>query len=803
MDTLIARTETLTDFSIYRTVEAKLKEVASPLDFGALCDGVTDDAVALQATFNSAARIIDAQGLRCKTNSVLTLPASKILRNIYLDFSGVTVIGVPSTTYLTLETGFAGTAIALTADLPTPQWRVSLTNSSLFAVGDYVQFQSSGLFSAGNTLGEMAVVNWISNDTVTLDVAEGVHLTYLTSDSATLRKLNFNTGSELRNVAILGSLTNLTTESVIGVRITLAKDVLIDHVNVTDIYTTGIQITTSWNVIVQNSDLQNMTQDGLAYGVSIVHCCCFVKVLNSHFTNMRHGATTGGTDGVNYAIEYIGNTVYGTRDAGLDMHPSTYMGTILGNTISVSKGIPPSGQSDGIVFQGVNGVIADNNIYGPTPNTVTATRTAIYYQSLCINANVQQYSAIITENVITAPVTGIHLSLAGSGGRLLQTASIVGNTITGFTDQGILVHASLQSLGGLSIAANSLRTTNAISTSAAIQVRSAISREIEDVSIVANTISGTNTSVLRGIQIICDVSSTGIRELAITANTVYLALIGINFSGASTISVASLSGNVFNAATRVAYVSSVLPASQRVGFTGTLSNDANQVLSLGSGTALSTSATIGYVGITSCAGPPTGVPAGAAAGIIPIHYDTSNSIPYWYSSGWKTVVSSLSGTANQITASASTGGVTLSIPSVFVGPGSVIATTILESTTETRVGTNILGTGTEPTWTLGAGAHCGSTATGNLGGSNQWMIFSVTTGTGPCPGAATVVELDFGVQTGISTSHFCTVTPQNGYAGDDGFTSAGTSTIWVLGSPTAGLQPNQGYQWVIGPCGGV
>lgn len=40
-------------------------------------------------------------------------------------------------------------------------------------------------------------------------------------------------------------------------------------------------------------------------------------------------------------------------------------------------------------------------------------------------------------------------------------------------------------------------------------------------------------------------------------------------------------------------------------------------------------------------------------------------------------VTSLAGTANQITASAGTGAVTLSVPSVFVGPGSVSATTDL------------------------------------------------------------------------------------------------------------------------------
>ncbi len=46
-----------------------------------------------------------------------------------------------------------------------------------------------------------------------------------------------------------------------------------------------------------------------------------------------------------------------------------------------------------------------------------------------------------------------------------------------------------------------------------------------------------------------------------------------------------------------------------------------------------------------------------------------------------TGVTSITGTVNQITASASTGGITLSIPSVFVAPGSIAATTTVSGTT--------------------------------------------------------------------------------------------------------------------------
>lgn len=68
-------------------------------------------------------------------------------------------------------------------------------------------------------------------------------------------------------------------------------------------------------------------------------------------------------------------------------------------------------------------------------------------------------------------------------------------------------------------------------------------------------------------------------------------------------------------------------------------------------------------------------------------------------------VSSIAGTANQITASAATGAVTLSIPSTFIAPGSIAATTGVSGTTGTFT-TSLI----SPAW-IPAGATAAVTGT--------------------------------------------------------------------------------------------
>jgi hypothetical protein len=68
--------------AVDRQISAKLADVVHVKDFGAVCDGVADDAAAINAALSSGALVIRGSGLTSKVNSSLTVPAGVTLENI-------------------------------------------------------------------------------------------------------------------------------------------------------------------------------------------------------------------------------------------------------------------------------------------------------------------------------------------------------------------------------------------------------------------------------------------------------------------------------------------------------------------------------------------------------------------------------------------------------------------------------------------------------------------------------------------------------------------------------------------------
>jgi hypothetical protein len=103
----------------------------------------------------------------------------------------------------------------------------------------------------------------------------------------------------------------------------------------------------------------------------------------------------------------------------------------------------------------------------------------------------------------------------------------------------------------------------------------------------------------------------------------------------------SAEGGSFKAAnntTKTKWVQIGYDGSADVGYIKALhASTANKNLVVGTGAAVSTGATGGFLMITSCAGTPTGVPVGTAAGRIAMVYDTTADKIWFYNGAWRGV----------------------------------------------------------------------------------------------------------------------------------------------------------------------
>jgi hypothetical protein len=80
--------------AVVTTVEAKLRKYVDPIDKGAVGDGVTDDAAALNAALSSGAKVIDGHGLTYKINSQVTVPANVTFQNTVLQLADSNYLGL-------------------------------------------------------------------------------------------------------------------------------------------------------------------------------------------------------------------------------------------------------------------------------------------------------------------------------------------------------------------------------------------------------------------------------------------------------------------------------------------------------------------------------------------------------------------------------------------------------------------------------------------------------------------------------------------------------------------------------------
>jgi hypothetical protein len=515
----------------YDEITRRRKIIRSPLDHGAVGDGVADDATALTAALaqlsTDGGGILDLEGNTYRCDSTLTVPSNVCIRNGKIDFSGAALSAGLS------GVGTAGTPTAISS-APSDGYTATVASTSGLTAGDLVRLRSSDAWASGHNTAELFAIQNISGLNVTLDgfIVGGYSTDPFLEEITPLADIrledlfivspsggyaiDFELAArvKLRNVRWQG------TGSTQGVRLLSCYDVSIEGCVVEPKTTTegsGIIIGDA-STCVRISDCffsrsvcaveignDFGTYDGLCKDIVVRDC---EMRLCAQLASIGDGAET---------VRIIDNTTESDPDPASANKPAILVGS--GNYIEISGNtfIDPEGPAVTVtVDQTVTRMVIQSNTvvrgqaqvfrFTDTSGTITYCR--------------------IADNIALGP-TGAAVSIAGTAFTRLD---IVGNRFTSGSGSHIIDANSADGLGYCTISNNNLEIVTTPST--AIRVGGNFA---SNVSIQGNRISGTTQASQIGISVL----DTDIAHVTIRDNVIFSVATGIT----STVRDTTICGN--------------------------------------------------------------------------------------------------------------------------------------------------------------------------------------------------------------------------------------------------------------------
>lgn len=296
--------------------------------FGAVGDGVTDDTESIASAM-----------AYCRTNKqALFFDPKKYIVSDNIDITNVHINGQGAkiTSIAEGPTGLGGGITILSANGTADSFYtidenvnfgdsfIKISNTTFLnslKIGDLVHIKSNQVFFGANH-GEIHKVDRIESWGVKFK--DHMFLNYLTSQNATIRKLNPSTGG-LHNIKIFSNRIN-DQERIVGINYTLANMPIVNNVEIHNCYMEGVSFTNCYNPIVNNFAITNTVRDGFGYGVQIGMATMYAYISNGIIHGARHCfASGGGADGVPWEakVENVTGTI-GHASAGtcFDAHSS-------------------------------------------------------------------------------------------------------------------------------------------------------------------------------------------------------------------------------------------------------------------------------------------------------------------------------------------------------------------------------------------------------------------------------------------------------------------------------------------------
>lgn len=316
-----------------RNLVDKVREVVSVKDFGAVGNGVADDAAAINAALASGAKRVYLPAGTYKVLATLSVPQNV---SMYGDGPGATIIDGSTATYSNLTSGVhievaQGTWTALPSIASDPVAGASdvvfasapsVVRGDVILIYNPTDYSWSG-FRTYYRAGEMQRVAAVATNTVT---TQGSLFAGYTAANINAYKLTGASTFVMRDFTLKGLAS--TTNIVIGIRARRCVDCVFDNVKVTDCSYACIDVTNAYNLSITNCTIQDDASSNFGgdYGLAISNSTS-VSVNGGSFYGVRHAITTGGADEIgavtNRLVKYANLTAMTGSSAGngaLDFH---------------------------------------------------------------------------------------------------------------------------------------------------------------------------------------------------------------------------------------------------------------------------------------------------------------------------------------------------------------------------------------------------------------------------------------------------------------------------------------------------
>ncbi|WKB53029.1 hypothetical protein [Eleftheria terrae] len=286
--------------AVVRSIQSKLRETTSALDFGVDTTGATtaDAALLSWAAAATSEGVIGPGYYRLVSGNIPIAAGARITiaPGAVFDLSGA-----PAGTALFSIAGSAGSFVNLTADAAKNATSVSIAAGAEagFAAGDLVQVVSESVYDAGWSnakFGEHREVLSVASGVVTFTgpLRGGP---YTTAASAKIRKI-----TPVRNVSIdFGGAYLIGSDNpAVGhrpIRLDRVMNCDVRGLRARHCADSAIEIRNSINVRVRDVDVSDCLNASSGYGLNVVGCCEDILLDGGVFRRCRHAATTSTPSG--------------------------------------------------------------------------------------------------------------------------------------------------------------------------------------------------------------------------------------------------------------------------------------------------------------------------------------------------------------------------------------------------------------------------------------------------------------------------------------------------------------------------